>query len=175
MDVRVGPEGWVLKNWCFQSVVLENTLESPLDSKEMKPTSPQGSQPSISIGKTEAKAEAPILWLPDAKSWLIRNDPDAGEDLGQEKKRVTEDEMVGWHHRLSGHELEQTPGDSGGLGSLAWLQFIRLQRVEHNLATNNNSIVYDYFYYLTIIHSTLMNMPVWSNSFLIISNLLKLY
>ena len=85
-------EGWVPKNWCFQTVVLEKTLESPLDGKEIKPVNPKGNQPWIYIGRTDAKA--PILWLPDAKSWVIGKDPDAGKDWGQEEKRAAEDEVV---------------------------------------------------------------------------------
>ena len=110
-------ESWAPKNWCFQAVVLEETLESPLDSKEIELVNPKGNQPWIFTGKTGA--EAPILWPPDRKSWLIGKDPDAGKDWGQEEKWVTEDEMVGWHHWLSGHEFEQTPGDGERQGSLA--------------------------------------------------------
>ena len=102
-------EGWAVKNWCFWIVVLEKTLESPLDSKEIKPVNPKGNQPWIFFGRTDA--EAPILWPPDAKSWLIGKDPDAGKDWGQEEKGMTEDEMVGWH-RLNGHEFEESLGDS---------------------------------------------------------------
>ena len=101
-------EGWAPKNWCCQTVVLEKILESPLDCK-IKPVNPNGNQPWIVIGRTDAEAEAPILWLPDAKSWLIRKDPDAGKDWGQEKG-ATEDEMVELHHRLDGHEFEETHG-----------------------------------------------------------------
>ena len=90
------------------------TLESPLDSKEIKPVNPKGSQPWIFIGRTDAEGEAPILWPPDDKSRLIGKDPDAGKDWGQEEKGMTEDEMVGWLHWLNGHEFEQTPGDSEG-------------------------------------------------------------
>ena len=105
-------EGWVPKNWCFQTVVLEKTLESPLDCKEIQPVNPKGSQSWIFTGRTDAKAEAPpMLWPPDAKSWLIRKNPDAGEDWRQEKKGMTKDEMVGLHHWLNGHEFEQTSGD----------------------------------------------------------------
>ena len=111
-------EGWAPKNWCFRTVVLENTLESPLDIKD-KSVHPKGNQPWIFFGRTDAEAEAPILWPPDAKSWLIGKDPDVGKDWGQEEKGVTEDEMVGWHHLLNGHEFEQIPGDSEGQGSLA--------------------------------------------------------
>ena len=109
-------EGWVPKNWCFQTVVLEKTLESLLDSKEIKPANPKGNQPWIFIARNDA--EALILWPPDVKSQLIGKDPDAGNDREQEK-RVAEDEIVGWHHWLNGHELELTPGDGEGQGSLA--------------------------------------------------------
>ena len=109
-------EGWGLNNWCFWTVVLEKTLESPLDSKEIKRVSPKGNQSQIFIGKTDA--EALILWPPDAQKQLIRKDPDDGKDWRQEEKGTTEDEMVGWHHQLNGHEFEQAPGDDKGQGSL---------------------------------------------------------
>ena len=109
-------EGWALKNWCFQIVVLEKTPESPLDCKEIQPVNPKGNQSWIFIGRTEA--EAPILWPVDAKSRLIGKDPNAGRNWGQEEKGLTEDEIVQWHHQLNGHEFEQTLGDSGGQGSL---------------------------------------------------------
>ena len=102
------------KYWCFQTVVLKKTLESPLDCKEIEPVNPKGNQPWIFIGRTDA--EAPILWPPDAKNWLTGKDPDAGKDWRQEEKG---DEMVGWHHWLNGHEFEQTPGVGEGQGSLA--------------------------------------------------------
>ena len=92
-------ESWVAKNWCFWTVVLEKTLESPLDSKEIQPVHPKGNQPWIFIERTDVEAETPILWPPDAKSWLIWKDPEAGKDWGQKEKGTTEDEMVGWHHR----------------------------------------------------------------------------
>ena len=111
-------ESWVLKNLCFWTVVLEKTLESPLDSKEIKPVNPKGNQPCILPGRTDAEAEALILWLLNVKSWLIEKDPDMGKDWGQEEKGITEDETVGWHHQLDGHEFEQTPGDNEGQGSL---------------------------------------------------------
>ena len=110
-------DGWELKNWCFRIVVLEKTLESPLDCKEIKPVNPKGNQPWIFVERTDA--EAPILWPLDVKNWLIWNDPDAGKDWRQEEKRATQGEMVGWHHQLNGHELVQTLEDSGGQGSLA--------------------------------------------------------
>ena len=112
-------ESWVLKNWCFWTVVLEKTLEGLLDCKEIKPVNPKGNQPWIFIGRTDAKAEAPILWPPDAKSQLIRQDPDAGQDWRQEEKGMTEDEMVEWHHWLNGYEFEQALGDGEGLGRTA--------------------------------------------------------
>ena len=115
---HIDKEGWAPKNW-FQTVMLEKTLESPLDSKEIKSVNPKGNQPWIFTGRTDAEAEAPILWSPDAKSWLTGKDPDAGKDWRQEEKGATEDEMVGWHHRLDGHGFEQTPGDSEGQRSLA--------------------------------------------------------
>ena len=99
-------ESWALKNWCFWTVVLEKTLESPLDSKEIQPVHPKGNQTWIFIGRTDAEAETPILWPPDVKNWLIGKDADVGKDWWQEEKGTTEDEMVGWHHRLTGHEFE---------------------------------------------------------------------
>ena len=108
-------EGWAPKNWCFWTVVLKKTLESPLDCKEIQPVHPKGDQSWVFIGRTGAEAEAPVLSPPVVKNWLIGKDPDAGKDWWQ-KKRAAEDEMVGWHHRLSGHEFEQTPGDSEGEG-----------------------------------------------------------
>ena len=112
-------EDWELKNWCFWNVVLEKTIESLLDCKEIKPINPKGNQSWIFIGRTDAEAEAPILWSPDAQSWLTGKDPDAGKDWRQEEKGMTEDEMVGWHHWLNWHEFEQAPGDGEGQGSLA--------------------------------------------------------
>ena len=110
-------ESSVPKNWCFWTVVLEKTLESPLDCKEFQPVHPKGNQAWIFTGRIDA--EAPILWPPDGKNWLIGKDPDAGKDWRQEEKGMTEDEMVGWHHLLDGHEFEQAPGVADGQGSLA--------------------------------------------------------
>ena len=115
--VMYGCDSWVQKNWCFWTVVLEKTLESPLDSKEIKPVNPKGNQSWIFMGRTDAEAEAPILWQPDVKNWLIGKDSDTEKDWSQEEKGMTEDELVGWHYRLDGHEFEQAPGD--GQGSLA--------------------------------------------------------
>ena len=100
-------ESWAPKNWSFWTVVLEKTLESPLDCKEIKSVSSKGNQSWIFIGRTDAEAETPILWPPDAKNWLIWKDPDAGKDLRQEEKGATEDEMVGWHHQLERHGLSK--------------------------------------------------------------------
>ena len=110
-------EGWALKNWCFQTVMLEKTLASPLDSKKIKSVNLKGNQSWIFTGRTDAEAEALILWPPDAKNWLIWKDSDAGKDWRQEKG-MTVDEIVGWHHQLNGHEFEQTLGDDEGQGSL---------------------------------------------------------
>ena len=110
-------ESWAPKNWCVWTVVLK-TLENPLDCKEIKPVHPKGNQSWIFIGRTNAEVETPILWLPDAKNWLIRKDPDAGKDWRQEEKGMKKDEMVGWHYQLYGHEFEQAPGVGDGQGSL---------------------------------------------------------
>ena len=99
-------ESWAPKNWCFWTMVLEETLENPLDCKEIQPVHPKGNQSWIFIGRTDVEAETPILWLPDVKNWLIGEAPDAGKDWRQEEKGTTEDEMVGWHYQLDGHEFE---------------------------------------------------------------------
>ena len=146
-------EDWALKNWCFGIVVLEKTLESPLDSKEIKPVNTKGNQPSLFFGRTNAEAEAPRLWPPDAKSQLIGKNPDTGKDWGQEEKGTTEEEMVGWHHWLNGHENESeseshsavstslrphvlyslwnSPGQNTGVGSLSLLQGTFPTQVSH--------------------------------------------
>ena len=112
-------ESWVLNNWCFWTVMLEKTLESPLDCKAIQPVHPKRDQSWVFIGRTDAEAETPMLWPPEGKSWLIWKDPDAGRDWGQEEKGMTEDEMAGWHHQLDGHEFEQAPGVGDGQGGLA--------------------------------------------------------
>ena len=99
-------ETLMLKNWCFWNAVLEKTLENPLDFKEIHPVHSEGDQPWDFFGRTDDKAETPVFWPPHVKSWLIGKDPDAGKDWGQEEKGMTEDELVGWHHRLNGHEFE---------------------------------------------------------------------
>ena len=111
MDVRV-------RLWCFWTVVLEKTLESPLDCKEIQPVLPKGDQSLVFTGRTDVEAETPILRPPDGKSWLIGKDPDAGKDWGQEEKGTTEDEIVGWHHVLDGHGFQWKPGVGDGEGNL---------------------------------------------------------
>ena len=111
-------ESRACNNWYFWTVVLEKTLENSLDCKEIQPINPKGNQSWIVIGRTDAEAETLILWPPDVKNWLIGKDPDAGKDWRWEEKGTTEDEMVGWHHRLNGHEFEQTLGDNERQGSL---------------------------------------------------------
>ena len=112
-------ESWSLKNLCFPTVMLEKSLESPLDCKEIKSVNPKGNQSWMFLGRTDAEAETPILWPPDVKNWLIRKDPDAVKDWRREEKEMTEDEMVGWHHQRNGHEFEQALGVGDGQGSLA--------------------------------------------------------
>ena len=130
-------ESWVPKNWCFWTVVLEKTPESPLDCKEIQPVNPKENQSWIFIGWTDAEAEAPIPWPPDAKSQLIWKDPDVGKDWRWEEKGTTEDEMIRWHHRLNAHEFEQAPGvhdEQGGLVCCSpWGH-----RVGHNWVTKLN-------------------------------------
>ena len=111
-------EGWALKNWCIWTVVLEKTLESSLDCKEIQPVHSEGNQPWDFFGRNDAKAETPVLWPPHAKSWLFGKDSDAGRDWVQEEKGMTEDEMAGWHHWLDGRESEWTPGVGDGQGGL---------------------------------------------------------
>ena len=112
-------EGWVPKNWCFWTVVVEKTLESPLDYKEIQPVHSKGDQPWDFFGRNDAEAKTLVLWPPHVKSWLIGKDCDAGRDWGQKEKGMTEDEMAGWHHQLDEHEFEWTPGVGDGQGGLA--------------------------------------------------------
>ena len=127
-------ESWMLKNWCFCTVVLK-TLESPLDCREIKPANPRGNQSWIFIGRTDAEAQ--ILFPPDGKNWLIGKDPDAGKDWRREEKGMTEDEMVGWHHWLVGHEFEQAPGVGERQGGLECCG-PRVSRVRQDWATELN-------------------------------------
>ena len=130
-------ESWAPKNWCFWTVVLEKTLESPLDCKEIQPVHPKGNQSRAFIGRTDAEAETPILWPPDVKSWLIWKDPDSGKDWGQEKG-MTEDEMAGWHQQLNAHGFGWTPGVGDGQGGLACCGSWGPKRVWHDWATELN-------------------------------------
>ena len=111
-------ESWVPRNWCLWTVVLEKTLESPLDCKEIQRVHSKGDQPWVFFGRNDAKAEAPVLGAPHVKSWLIGKDSDAGRDWGQEEKGTTKDEMAEWHHQLDGHEFEWTPRVGDGQGDL---------------------------------------------------------
>ena len=128
-------ESWVPKNWCFWTVVLEKTLERPLDCKETQPVHPKGNQSWIFIGRTDAEAEAPKLWPPDIKNWLIRKDPDAGKDWRWEEKGMTEDEMVGWHHQLNTYEFWASSGSWWWTGRPGVLQSMGSQNAAHDWAT----------------------------------------
>ena len=133
MDVRLDrKKGWALKNWCFQTVVLEKTLESHMDSKEIQPVHHKGNRFWIFIGRTDVEAETPILWPPNVKSWLIRKDPGMLGKIEGRRKRGQQRMMVGWHYRFNGHEFEQPLGDREGQGSLVSMGW---QRVGHDLAT----------------------------------------
>ena len=134
-------ESWVLKNWCFWTVLLEETFENPLDRKEIKPVNTKGNQSWIFIGRTFAEAEALILWPPDANNWLIGKDPDAGKDWRWQEKGTTENEMVGWHHQLYGLEFEQAQGVSHSwTGKPGVLQSMGSQRIEHDWVAELNWI-----------------------------------
>ena len=142
-------ESWVLKNWCFWTVVLEKTLESPLNCKEIQPVHSKGDPSWMFFGRTDAKAETPILWPPHVKSWFIGKVSDARRDWGQEKKRRTENKMAGWHHQLDGHEFGWTPGVGDGQGVLAccnswgckesdttkWLNWTELKGAQRKITT----------------------------------------
>ena len=131
-------EGWVPKNWYFWPVVLEKTLEGPLDWKEVKPVNPKENISWMFIGRTDAEAETPILWPPHVKNQFTGKDPDAGKDWRQEEKGTIEDKMVGWHHRLNGCEFEQTEGDSGRQGSLVCCSSQGRKELDTTYWQNNN-------------------------------------
>ena len=132
-------ESWVPKNWCFWTVVLEKTLESLLDCKEIRPVHPKGDQSWVFIGGTDVEAETPILGPPDMKSWLIWKDPDAGKDWRQEEKGTTDDDMVGWHHWLNRHEFDWVNSRSWWrTGRPGVLRYMGSQRVGHDWATEMN-------------------------------------
>ena len=139
MDVRVGLQRRLgVMNWCFWTMVLKKTLESPLDYKEIHPVHLKGNQPWTFIGRTDAEAETSIFWPHDAKNWLTGKDPDAGKDWRWEEKGMTEDEMVGWHHWLNGHEFEQALGDSDRQGSLACCSPWGCKELDMTEQLNNN-------------------------------------
>ena len=140
-------ESLVPRNWRFWTVVLEKTLESPLDCK-IKLVNPKGNQSRIFIGRTDAEAEAPELWPPHEKSWLIGKDPDAGRDWGEEEKGMTEDKMAGWHHQLDGHEFGQTPRVGDGQGGLVCCDSWGHQELGHDWATELNWTELLNLYYL---------------------------
>ena len=141
-------ESWVPKNWCFWTVVLEKTFESPLDCNKIKTVNPKGNQFWIYIGRADVESEASIIWPPDVKNWLIGKDPDAGEDWRQEEKAMTEDEMVGWYHPFGGHEFEEALAVGDGQGSLAccsawghkesdmteWLNWTEVEEIKKGLS-----------------------------------------
>ena len=161
-------ESWKPKNWCFWTVVLEKTLESPLECKEIQPVNSKGNQSWIFIERADAEAETPILWSPDAKNWLFRKDADARKGWMQDEKGMTEDEMAGWHHCLDGHEFGWTPGVGDGQGGLAccdswgrkeldttdWLNWTEL--IIQNLSLESFS-----FFFVCFINSTfLVKIPL---------------
>ena len=168
-------ESWVPKNWCFWTVVLEKTLESPLDWKEIKPVNPKGNQLWIFIGRTDAEAETPILWPPDEKNWLTEKDPDGGKDWRQEKGMI-EDEMVGWHHQLNGHEFEQTPGVRDGQGSLACCSPWGWKESGHDwVAELNGAMLLQDFLFTTFVFPLRVGWDVQGSTYLDWTSLLLLF
>ena len=147
-------ESWALKNWCFWTAVLEKTLESHLDCKQIKPLHPKGDQPWVVFGRNDAKAEAPVLWPPHEKSWLIGKDSVVGRDWGQEEKGMMEEEMAEWHHRLNGRESEWTPGVGDRQGDLVCCDSRSCKESDTTERLNwtepNFNIVQIYYFYLMI-------------------------
>ena len=152
-------ESWALKNWFFWTVVLEKTLESPSDSKEIQPIHPKGNQSWIFIGRTDAEAETPILWLSDVKNWLLGKDPTAGKDWRWEEKEMTEDDMVGWHHRLDGHEFDQALGVGDGQGGLVCCSSWGLQ--ESDMTEQLNWTDYSIMESIVLICNNAFFQPLW--------------
>ena len=154
-------EVWAPKDWCFWTVVLEKTLESPMNCKEIKPVNPKGNQSWIFIWRTDA--EAPILWPLDVKSWLIRKDPDTGKDWSQEEKTTTEDEKVGWQHWLNGHKIKQAPGDGEGQGILACCSPCGCKEFDIANWLNNNIVTWKLLrlYILEVITTKKVMVIVW--------------
>ena len=151
-------KGRTPNNWCFWIVVLEKTFESPLDCKEIKPVNPKGNQPWQFIGRIDAVVETPTLWLPDAKKQLIRKDPDVGGKWGQKEKGVTEDEIVGWHHWLNGHEFEKAWEDNERQGSLEWCSPWGRKRFGHSLVTKQEQqTIWGLWYFFLPCHDDFEN------------------
>ena len=146
-------ESWALKNWCFWTVLLEKTLENTLHCKEIQPVRPQGNQSWIFIGRADAEAVTPVLWPPAVKNWLTGKDSDAGKDWRQEEKGMTEDEMVGWHHQLNGHELWESSRSWWWTGNPAILKSIGSQRVGHDMTEQLNWTFWpaQYFYLIVML------------------------
>ena len=156
-------ESWVPKNWCFWTVVLEKTLESPLDGKEIYPAHPNGDQSWVFTGRTDAEAETPVLWPPHVKSWLIGKDPDAGRDWGQEEE-MTEDEMAGWHHLLKGHESEWIPGVDVGQGGLVYCDswgHKESDTTERLNWTELNGHLFPFIFYTICNHISISTTTAW--------------
>ena len=162
-------ENWALKNWCFWSMVLEKILESPSDWKEFKPVNPKGNQPSIFTGRTYAKAETSILWPLDVKNGLIGKDPDAGKDWRQEEKGTTEDEMIGWHHGLSGHEFEQALRLCDGQWGLACCSPWGCKMLDTTELLNSTEYSIVYLYHIFFIHSSIDGLTNCFHIFAIVS------
>ena len=165
-------EGWMPKNWCFWTVVLEKTLESPLDSKEIKPVNSKWNQPQIFFGSTGAEAEAPVLWPPDAKTRIIGMDSNAGKDWRQEEKGMTEDERVGWHHRLNGHEFEHAPGVGDGreawCGAVHWVSMSQTglrNWITKDLNPSCSFLFYELFVYINGRFSLCFSYGLFSSFF----------
>ena len=167
-------ESWAPKNWCFWTVVLEKTLEGPLDCKEIQPVHPNADQSWVFFGRTDAETETPVLWPPHRKSWLIGKNPDAGRDWGQEEKGTTEDEMAGWHHWLNGHEFEETPRVGDGQGGLAcfnsWGHKESDMTEQLNWTEMNWIFHCVYVYYSFLIHSSADGHPGCFHVLAIVNN-----
>ena len=169
MDVKVGlyKESWTSKYWCFWTVMLEKTLESPLDCKEIQPVHSEGDQPWDFFGRNDAEAKTPVLWPPHAKSWLIGKDSDAGRGWGQEEKGTTEDEMAGWHHWLDGRESEWTLGIGDGQGGLVCCNswgHKKLDMTERLNWTDSSIKTIPWLFFPSFPKKSYRVLPLWSHS-----------